>query len=259
MKRHLIIKVLILVIAVMCFTGCDKQKRVEGDFNSYSKEELVELVSYYTDEIVRQQDRIIELESKLSGVQTTETETAAIYKVSDGTGRLTFNSIDGAIQFPVGLQYPGAEQMPANSSVNLTENIKMKVSDNWLWRLHGTSIELNHISGIQGVIKVGSIKTTVTAEELQNKTFSDFFKPFPASNITYTKVFLDRDCWGVQASTDTTINEQPAFIRCGLIGYGRESISYIFIYSGEQDSTKDELESLLLKTIEIYGNNLKID
>ena len=254
MKR--ILSILLISLMVLSLTACNKDK---DPMLKLSKQELVNQIYKQQELMNSDAARIEELETLLRGIQTEDAPTAAISVIPDGTGRLTFNSIHDKIIFPVPFEYPNSTQAPATGSVKVTESITVVPSASWFFKLNGTSLELEHPLGVNGIIKAATISDTYPRDRFQEDVFSVFFADFPPENIKYSKLFLDDIQWGLQAVTPTTIDKGPAMLRCGMVGLGEQCFTYIFLYKGEADQTKDELELALLKTIKLFGSQLRIE
>lgn len=251
-------KVIALVMALvltLTLVGC----RDDNPLKKKNKKELIELVETLVDEVESQEDRIEELEEMLKGVQEEKDPSAAISEIDDGTGRLTFNSIDGKIQFPVPFEYPGSTQAPNTSSVGITATLRVVPSNNWVTVLDGTTLELEHKSGISGIMRAGQIMETYDMNGLQDEVMSVFFEELPPTTVQYNRLFLDEQWWGLEAQAPTKIDNKDAQIRCGMVGLGEQSLTYIFVYQGEKDNTKDETITSLLRTVEMMGMPLRIE
>lgn len=254
MKR--IITLVMVAIMMVTAVGCGGEK---DPLDSMSKKELIEFANTLVTDVDAANARIDELETTLKGVTDYEVPQAAIEVLPDGTGRETFKSIDGLVKFPVPFEYPGSTQAPNTSSVSLTQNIKFVPTPNWLIRQDGTKVELNHTTDIQGVIKAGAIKEMYSREEMEGTVFGTFFAGWPATTITYNRLFLDDQWWGMQAKCSTRIDGGPAQFVCGMLGLGEQCFTYMFLYSGEPDKVKDETILSLLKTVKMLNRDLRVE
>lgn len=250
-KRLMILTVTGLIATTL--VGCSNDP-----LSKLSKKELISMANQQAADMVDKDVRIEELETMLKGVQEETGPTSAISTIDDGTGRLTFNTIDGKIVFNPAFEYPGSTQAANTSCVNITSGLSISPTNNWYMVQNGTTLELSHTQGINGVIKAGSISETLDYETLQSEVMSKFFSSFPPEKITYSKLFLDEQCWGVEAKLPTTVDSEPSYIRCGMLGLGEDCFTYMFYYSGEQDPTKDETILSLLQTVKMYGEPLRI-
>lgn len=254
MKKRLIYTIAIGLLVSLSISGCSKDP-----FAKLSKGELVRLANQNTATIEDNEVRIDELETLLRGIQEEDGPTASISTIDDGTGRLTFNSIDGKIVFPTPFEYPGSTQAANTSSINITKTISVAPTKNWTAVLNGTTLELNHTNGVTGLIKAGAINEMYDRDQMQTEIMGKFFEGFPPEKITYSKLFLDDQCWGIEAKLATTIDSQPSYLRCGMLGLGEESFVYMFVYEGDKDAGKDETITSLLKTMTMLGQSLRVE
>lgn len=257
MSKRVIKIVALALITMSLVTGCKGGE--EGSVESMSKKELQNLVRTQWETMDQQEARILEVEEILKGQTTEEGPSAAISEMGDGTGRLTFNSIDGKIVFPSPFVYPGSTQAATSGRVNITNNLSILPTGSWALRVIGTTVELEHSSGISGTIKVGYVEELVPMEYFQEEIFSPMFEGHPAGNIVYNKLFLGDQNWGMDARTDTRIDEEPGYMRVGMLALGDTSFTYNFVYRGVQDTVKDEAILSLLRTIEMLGQPLSVE
>lgn len=243
-------------------TGCkdaDRDPLLDEDKETLVAE-IHNLEISYNDSLTR----ILELEEMLRGVQGEEVEKAAVTEFSDGTGRLTLNSVDSIVKLPIPFSYPNSAQFYNTSTVNISDVLNIKPSSNWTINLNGTELNLSHSSSeISGVIKVGSInklagETRVKVEEL-TPHMNTFFESMPPETINYKRVYVNKNWMGMDATTHTFIDESDASIRCGLIGFGDICVTYFFAYKGESDPSKNELILNLLQTMSLYDQEVRIE
>lgn len=253
MNKKLIASLIVCTATFSLLTGCFGKS--EDPLASESKDNLITYIKQLEQENT-------DLDNKLKGVQTDDVETAAISQFSDGTGRLTLNSVDKIVTLPTPFEYPTSLQSYNASAIELTDSITIKPSSNWAISLTGTEVQLEHSNGISGVIKIGNIDTNAeidtVVEDLQ-PYISGFFNTMPPETIKYTKIYVDTDWKGMDASANTFINEKDAQLRCGMIGYNELCITYMFAYIGEQDASKDELILSLLQTMKVYDKELRVE
>lgn len=255
MKKK-IVSVILTTVMVLSMTACGSDP---SDPTTWSKQELL---SNYTslqanfDSLAEDLDNLQIMYDALAE----SNPTSAISYVGDGTGtRLTFNSADSKIIFPDSFKYPESEQISANGSIEIVQNISVTPGNNWVCKLNGASLELEHSTGISGVIKIGRIQSMYDKSLLQDEVLAPWFSNVPSSTLVYNKIFLGNEMQGVQATTPTTIDSEDAYLRAGILGYGNYSVTYIFVYRGNQDSTKDESILSVLNSIEITGSKLSVE
>lgn len=252
-KRIAIVGLLVGATVVGCACG-DKDPLL-----SMSKKELAQMIKDQSGDISKGYAEIERLRELIIDTQGEESLIASISTMDDGSGRLTFNSIRGKIKFEKPLEYPGSGQAPNTSSVGITNSLSIVPTNNWVVVLEGTSIELEHTSGISGIIKAGQIKELYNRDMLQEEVMEPFFESIPSSRTVFSKLFLDDQWWGLEGKAETMINEAPSYIRCGMVGLGEQSFTYIFLYNGERDSNKEESILSLLKTLKMFGKQLRIE
>lgn len=252
-KISRLLTVVLTASLAVSMVGCNKDPLAK-----LSKDELIARSNQQTADNQAKDVRIEELETLLKGVQEENGPTASISTMDDGTGRLTFNSIDGKIIFPTELAYPNSTQAANTSCINITDQLSVSPTNNWTAVLDGAAVDLNHTNGVTGKIRAGSMKEMVDADTLQNQILSGFFTNLPPGKIVYSKLFLEDKCWGVDAKAPTTIDSKPAFIRCGIFGFGEMCFTYMFLYNSEQDAAKDETILSLLKTIKVFQQPLRV-
>ena len=245
-----------LIATLVTLTGCGKN---DGSLDSMSKSELVELANSQMTELEQAYTKIEEAEKLLKGIQGEEVPSAAISAMGDGTGRLTFNSFQNKIIFPKPFEYPGSTQISNTASVNITQSLNVAPTNNWALKLSGTTLELEHTSGISGKITAGEIRELYPRETMQDEVFTQFFAELPPDTVKYSKLFLDDNWWGLQAMSPTFIDSEDAFLRVGMAGIGEQCFTYSFVYKGKQDAGKDEVILTLLKTMKLFGQTLRVE
>lgn len=248
-----------LAVSVLMLTGCSNNSN--DPLMNESKQSLVSMVNDANDELISCYDRIEELEGLLTSVSEEKGPTSAITEMSDGTGRKTFNTVDGTFSLSIDFKYPGSQQAPNTSSLNISEAVSIVPTSNWDCRLNGTSCELSHNSGIAGTITVGGLdreaqKTQVS--ELQGY-IDELLAQLPIDSKKASKLFLNDSQFGVDNISHTFIDEEDAMIRCGILGFGEISVQYFFVYKGTQDSAKDEVILSLIQTLKIWNSKLGVE
>ena len=259
MKGSTKCKIIAISMALLCLTACGNSS--DDPLMKESKESLVNMVNQLNNQVIEYSKQIEELNNKLVGVYGSESPTAAISEMSDGTGRLTFNSVDDMITLPVPFQYPGVVQSANTLSVNITEAVSFKPTYNWLLRLDGPVAELNHPSGVGGKITVGTLdraSQSTTAMQLQDYLNENFFSQLPPETVQYNRIYVDGNWFGVDAKSHTYTDSKDAQLRCGLIGFGDTAVQYFFVYTGESDVTNDDLISSVINTIQIWDTQILV-
>lgn len=252
-----VIGALALVAVIMTMSGCKKDN--DPVYGDKSKEEVIEMLENVQSQLNSVQKKYDSLMTIYEGIQADQKPTAAISMTGDGTNRYTFNSIDNEIVFIKPFEYPGAEFVPSNGSISIVPNVIIQPSANWVSKIGSCSLELEHINGISGTIKVAKQNYLFSSEQLQSGAFKEFFEGLPASNITYSDIAVSGVKLGSQAVTPTLIDSGDAYIRCGMFGIDNKCVVYTFAYKGEKDAAKDEAITSLLNTITINGNKVIVE
>lgn len=256
-KRKAISVTLLLSILTVSLSGCGKSS--DNPIDSMSKSELRE--AYYNLESGYQQlqGQFDSLNTMYQALSTEEQPIAPISMSGDGTGRYTFTSVDSKIIFPAAFQYPGTQAIQADGSINVVDNVEITPGSNWITKLNGATLEMEHSSGISATIKVGGVTESYDKSLLQSEVLEQWFVNIPESQVAYKNIFIDGTMFGVQATTPTMIDSEVAFLRCGMLAYGDYSVTYIFVYRGEQDVTKDESIVNVINTIKVMNNGINVE
>jgi len=256
-NKKAILTIMVLTITSSVFTGCG----AEDDISSKSKKELVQMYTELETKYYALGAEYDEYKSLTTGIQSETEVTSAISITGDGTGRFTFNSVDSKIIFPVTFQYPGSTAAPGDGVVNIVSGVNISPTANWICKLNGTTLELeNPDSGVSGTIKIGKQEYVYDVEALKADVIEPWFAQLPPAQVNYSNVYVDSQPFGVQATTPTTIDSEDAFLRCGMVasssGY---CITYVFVYRGTSDSSKNESIQNLLNSITIGGSKLLVE
>lgn len=257
MKRKIISILMIGALSLTFLVGCGSE--TDNPIDSMNKAQLRETynnLAYNYDSLIEKYDSLNLMYQALS---TENLPSESISMTGDGTGRYTFNSVDSKIIFPASFQYPGTEAIQADGSINVVNNVSITPGSNWIAKLNGSTLEIEHSSGISGTIKTGMINSSYDVNLLQQDVLAQWFINVPESQVVYKDIFIDGNKFGVQATTPTMIDSENAFLRCGMLSYSSYSLTYIFVYRGDQDLTKDESIMNVINTISIVGNTLKVE
>lgn len=250
---------LALIIMTVGLVGCKNSS--DDPLMGESKQSLVDMVNSANEELITCYDRISELESMLTSVSEEKGPTSAITELSDGTGRKTFNTVDGMFSLPIDFKYPGSQQAPNTSSVNISEAVSIVPTSNWECKLNGTTLELSHSSGIAGTITVGSLDREAQktqASELQGY-IDEMLSQLPIDSKKASSLFVNEIQFGVDNVSHTFIDEEDAMLRCGILGFSDVSVQYFFVYKGKQDSAKDEVVLSLIQTLKIWNSKMSVE
>lgn len=260
-KRKIAMALCMVSLLSIGLAGCSNS---DNPLMSKSKKELVELVGQYEQRINDLNTQVQDLTKQVEGTRGEVVESAAIREFADGTGRLTLTSVNDIVTLPTPFEYPYSSQASNSSAIEIGENIKIRPTGNWIVRVDGTKVELQHEdSGITGVITIGNtdqvnLDNAVSASDL-TEYMNTFFESLPPSEITYQRLYINNDWFGMDARTSTYVDEKDARLRCGMLGYGEVCLTYLFAYSGEENSANEETILTLLQTLTVYDNQLRIE
>ena len=256
MKKKITCAVLIVALASTMLAGCGKD---EGRFSGMKKSEVIteyeSLESAYNDLT----EQLVQTQNSLDALSKDGTVNEAITTMGDGTGRFTFNSTDSKIIFPNSFVYPNAQPIVPDGSITITTGVTVSPSSTWISRINGSALELEQSSNkISGTIKVNTITEQLPTDQLLTDVLQPWFDSVAYSGVTYTDIFAGSSSFGKQAETPIMIDSENAYLVCGMVGLGNYSVTYVFVYRGDPDTTKNELIKNIINTISINGNTLLI-
>ncbi len=250
---------LFTLIFTISLVSCKKEENGDPLLN-FSKEELA--------------DAINDLKAQLSTALATNEELQAaldkrgdvdvsggIVEVEDGSKRKTFTTVDSILTLPVNFEYPGTEMTSNTSSLNVNEYVKVSPGPTWTAILDGTTLKLQNIEGIYGNITVGQLNNegqSFRVADLQQYLKEVVLAEFPYESGVWTNLFLSERQRGVDVTLKTLIDSESAIVRCGTLGLSDLSVQYMFVYKGEESSTKNEIVRLLLSSMSIRNSQLMI-
>ena len=259
MKKKLISLLVIISITSSLLYGCgEAADAAEDPIKSLSKSQLVDEYKKLETQYNQVMDQYDTLNKMYNANTNTDNPTTEISVMGDGSGKLTLNSVDSSIIFPESFQYPGTTPVAATGKLNVTDNVSVTTGTNWVLKMNGSSVDMQHSGGISGTILVGSIPMSYTVDQLKYEVLDLWFDSLGVTPM-YKEVFIQKQPFGVQASAPIMIDSESAFLRCGMIGYGGTSLIYIFVYRGPQDAIKDESAMSVINSITIGGNPIVVD
>lgn len=256
MKKKITCAILITALVSTMLAGCGKG---DGKFSGMKKSEIIteyeNLESAYNDLT----EQLVQTQNSLDALSKDGTVNEAITTMGDGTGRFTFNSTDSKIIFPNSFVYPNAQPIVPDGSITITTGVTVSPSSTWISRINGSALELEQSSNkISGTIKVNTITEQLPTDQLLTDVLQPWFDSVSYSGVTYTDVFVGSSSFGKQAETPIMIDSENAYLVCGMVGLGNYSVTYVFVYRGDPDTTKNELIKNIINTISINGNTLLI-
>ena len=250
MRKQIISIILLIGTLMTSVIGCGVSDPM---FKGKNKDELIQMYKNLETEYNALATQYNELNTVYQAA-VNQGPTAAVSALGDGTGRLTFHSVDSKIIFPEAFKYPGSEQTSASGSISIVKNVAVTPGQNWICKLNGASIEMEHSSGISGIIKVGEVTEYYKQESLQDEVLAPWLSKLPKDLIRYENIFINGAAVGTQAVTPTIIDSEDSFLRCGMLAYGDYTVTYVFVYRSLEDATKNESILNVLNSIKMNGN-----
>lgn len=258
MKKKISKLLICTVVMSTLLTGC---KGDGSDISKMSKSQIIEQYNNLSASYDDLSNTLAETQKTLDSLSSDGTVSPAITTLGDGSNRLTFNSTDSKIIFPNTFLYPNSQAIVPDGKVNITSSVSVSPSSNWVLKINGSALEMEQSSGyanetISGTIKVNETNEQVTVEQLQSEVLAPWFENITTDSVAYTDIFVGNTSFGKQAEVPIMIDSENAYLICGMAAYGSYSVTYIFVYRGNQDTTKSELIKNIINTISIDGNNL---
>lgn len=258
MRKKLLSVLLVMSMSVLLLAGCGEDPN--DPLSGYNKDQLKELYYAKESETATIQAQYDSLNTMYQALSTENLPTDAIALVGDGSGqRYSFNSTDSKIIFPTSFQYPDSAAIASTGRINIVDNVSIAPGTNWLCKMNGSTLELEHSSlGISATIKVNSINQTYQGN-LEEDVISPWFQKVTNGQVAYKPIFIESNNRGTQATVPTMIDQENAYLRCGMVGMGAYAVTYVVVYRGDQDSTKEESVVNLINSIEISGAKVVIE
>lgn len=231
--KRIVTTALVSVMLATSLTAC-------GDPEGYKKqiEELkLENEGLYT--------QIDSLNALLGGMQITEQALQTSLQSIEGKEVPEFVTIENAINFPNTLHYPESTEDINNSNVMVGSRYQYSPSSNWLVRVNGTTLELNHPAKIWGKIKAFTSQTEILEEEMK-ANLQSFFTGFPATNIEYRRIYIDERISGMIATAPITVDGKKHVVTVGFAIRSELGQLYMFNYEDNESGVQQELIDLLI-------------
>lgn len=240
-------------IAVFCLTltlllpltGCawfdqaDQIKDLEGEVESYEKQ-ITLLKQQVNDTTVKE----IIPETSLQAVE--------------GSTQLQFMFIADRIVFPNKLQLPDSSDDISNSNIMVGSKFRFVPSDNWLSKMRGSQLDLNHPAKIWGSIKGVILKEKITEANMQ-PLLQQFFIGFPSTTITYRKVFIEDAVAGMLASAPITVEGKDFVVTVGFAQRAENAVLFLFTHEDDKSGVQKELIDLLLRSGTYAESRIKLE
>lgn len=202
--------------------------------------------------------QVDDLQFKLDSMVVTEVTQDTSLQVIEGSKVLEFKYIDDKLILPNKLQLPFSFEDVNNSHVMVGSMFKFKPSSNWVSRLEGTTLHLNHPSKIRGVIKSVGSKERVE-EGAMKDIIQPFFADFPSTTINYRSLFVDDYTTGIMARADIQVEGKKHMLSAGFVTLGEYGLLFSFEFEDDGSGTQEELIDLLLSSGRYGDMSLKLE
>lgn len=258
MKKKLVSIILVLSMITLTLVGCGAKEGLEG----MSKDELITAYQTLSSSYMQLQNEKNEIEQLYKSLNTANDPAPAIGYVGDATGAITFNSRDAKIIFPSTFQYPGSQQIKADNNVKLADGVFVSPGSNWVIKLNGTTLELEHSNGISGIIKFGAVTNAYGIAQLKTDALEPWFSGVTSSQkIAYYDIFTSNSATAVgeEARLQILIDSEDAFLICGMAAVEGKTITYVFTYRSQEDIGKNESILNVINTIQIGSQILQVN
>lgn len=197
--------------------------------------------------VEKQKAEIQQLKNDIKGLGITEHDVDSSLKIVEGSKVPVFETIEGKIVFPTKLEMPNASESVNNSYVLVGDKYKFTPSNNWVMRLKGSTLEVNHPSKAWGNMKAIKIVEPVALPTLKTM-LQAFFKGFPSTTITYREVFIDGKNAGLIAKAPIKVDEKPYYVNVGVIQKGEYAMLLLFASEDDGTGVQQEFIDLLLSS-----------
>ena len=112
--------------------------------------------------------------------------------------------IEGDFIAPNPIDLPGATESVNDSYMQIGQKFTFRPSDRWVVTSQGATYEFGHPQQIWGKIRALSLDDLVPEENMKT-IISDFFVGYPATEITYNKIFIDDRVVGMRGKAQVTV------------------------------------------------------
>lgn len=199
------------------------------------------------------------LQTQKENLTVTEQPIESSLQNVEGKTAPQFKTIDGVIKFPNKLTIQDAVEDINNSFIRVGSKFQFTPSDNWLVKMRGSEMDLVHPSLIWGSIKAIAVGDDSVQEQDMQNIVKRFFNGFPATNITYRKVFMDDRVVGMIAKATITVDNKPNVVNVGFIVRGENGVLLLFNYQDNKSGVQQELIDLLISSGKYGDYSVKLE
>lgn len=216
-------------------------------------------------EIKDKDAKIVALGQEVQNVQAqkdaltiTEESLATSLQVLDETGIPEFVTIDKKLNFPQALKLDKSVEDVNDSAIQVGSGFRFLPSENWVSKLVGTELKMNHPAKIVGSMKAVAINEMYD-ESYMKALLQYFFSGYPKTTIKYRKVFMDDMVSGMVARAAVKVDKKPHVFNVGFVMRAESAIIFIFDYEDNKSGVQQELVDLLLQTGAYGDAKVKIE
>ena len=112
--------------------------------------------------------------------------------------------IEGDFIAPNPINLPDATESVNDSYMQIGQKFTFRPSDRWVITSQGATYEFGHPQQIWGKIRALSVEELVPEDNMKT-LISDFFVGYPATEITYNKIFIDDRVVGMRGKAKATV------------------------------------------------------
>lgn len=247
MRKIFRVSIALVAIGVLCMslTGCDK-----------TVQEQKKQIESLNETITGLNAQIEQLNQDLNDTTVTESKMTTSLQKVDGKTVPEFVFVNDAIVFPNKFEIPEAKVDAAVTKISVGSKYSISPTNNWSIRMDGSEVNLNHTSKIWGTMKSLTVDdvTPYKDESVLKGLLQNFFVGFPATNITYTKIYIDERFTGMLAYAPITVENKNYGVLVGCNLRSPYSMSFLFTFEDDGSGVQKELVINLLKTVR-YGDS----
>lgn len=274
-KMNKVVLVLIIVVAIALIAGLVylvmqiasariSSRVVELEGQVAQLEQTIE----NNEEAHRQ--KVEELNQAIADTTVKEVVPTTSLQRVEGSEVPEFWLVEGDFIAPNSLDIPNASDSVNDSYVQIGQRFTFRPSDRWILTSQGSTYEFSHPQKIWGKIRALSVKELVPEAEMKD-LIQGFFIGYPATEITYRKVFIEDRVVGMLGRAPITVKytdtdgstelEKEMIVNVGFVERADFALSFLFVYDAEGGSTSQELIDLLLRsgTFGANGSAIKLE
>jgi len=245
-KKVILFVVIGFILAGLCFygfqvlsTGMNDQRIIELNARVAQLEQTIE---YKNDEIK-------ELEEAVKDTTVREVVPITSLQRVEATEVPQLDLIEGDFIAPNIIEIPTAKDDINNSHIQVGSRFKFFPSDSWIMVSKGTTVEFSHPTKIWGKIKAITVEERVPETDMQD-IVREFFVGYPATTITYRKVYVGDYLAGMLGEAEIEVNlengsKKSMILTTGFLQRGNYGLNILFVYDTDNIVGKELLGTLL--------------